>query len=242
MKTLFAAVASATLVLPAMHAAAQGYPGQYGTGPSGSQQGYSASGVQPGHDFRQQLDDLQHRVQDGVTRQQIDQPEADRAFHELASIRQQDSDLHAQNGGGLSDQDRAALQACLDHLSRSIHWMREEGSMVNQAQPYRAPAPTGYAPPPSSQPQSGRWSIEQRIQWLSDRVARGRGDGSLTSHEAHKASYALHNISQMDRRMTYRDGGELSPPDHDMLQQRLEMVSQNIRWERADQERAPWMN
>ena len=60
--------------------------------------------------------------------------------------------------------------------------------------------------------------LQQRIDWLQDRISRGTADGSLSQGEARRAQYQL----QMLRR------------DATLLQQRLDNLSQSIRWARRD--------
>ena len=81
-------------------------------------------GVQPGHDFRAQLDALDGRVQQGIRTGQLDRGESDRATGELARIRADMDRMRVADGGRLSDMDRGRLQERLDTLARSIHWMR----------------------------------------------------------------------------------------------------------------------
>ena len=77
--------------------------------------------------------------------------------------------------------------------------------------------------------QSGAWNresawrgapdgIQQRIDWLEQRIQRGRADGSLSRVEAQRAQREL---AQLDR-------------DAAMLDQRLDNLSRNIRWSRRD--------
>jgi hypothetical protein len=87
----------------------------------------SAGRIQPGHALRKQLDALQKRVQDGILAGQIDRGEADRALHEVDSIRREEEGLRGRRGGTLSEMDRGRLQERQDSLGRSIHWMREHG-------------------------------------------------------------------------------------------------------------------
>jgi hypothetical protein len=88
---------------------------------------------------------------------------------------------------------------------------------------------SGLAAPVSAQPyaaQSGAmdyWrgapdGLQQRIDWLQQRITRGTRDGSLTRAEARRAQY------QLD--MLRRDAGA--------LQARLDSLTRSIRWARND--------
>jgi opacity protein-like surface antigen len=58
--------------------------------------------------------------------------------------------------------------------------------------------------------------LQQRIDWLQQRIQRGRADGSLDRQEARRAQLQLDALRR----------------DADVLQQRLDDLSRNIRWSR----------
>jgi hypothetical protein len=60
--------------------------------------------------------------------------------------------------------------------------------------------------------------LQQRIDWLQDRINRGVNDGTLTRQEARRAQIELNNL----RRQA------------DVLDQRLDSLSRNIRWSRTN--------
>ena len=60
--------------------------------------------------------------------------------------------------------------------------------------------------------------LQQRIDWLQQRIERGQSNGSLSRVEARRAQYQLDTIRR----------------DASMLQQRLDTLSRNIRWTRDD--------
>lgn len=77
--------------------------------------------------------------------------------------------------------------------------------------------------------QSGAWNretawrgapdgLQQRIDWLQQRIDRGRSDGSLSRAEAQRAQREL----------------ELLSSDASVLDRRLDDLSRNIRWSRND--------
>lgn len=192
--------------------------------------GQTPAQVQPGHALREQLDALEHRVQDGIRAGQIDRGEADRATREIASIRQEQDRLRAQGNGQLSDIDRGRLQERLDGLNRSIHWMREHGPVAGAP-----PVVTG--PPPIV---AGDWSLERREDWLQQRISRGRADGSLTRREAYRAQSMLTEIKMNQARMMRHSHGRLRAADREMLNRRLSRLSDMVRGARHD-DAPPWV-
>jgi hypothetical protein len=93
--------------------------------------------------------------------------------------------------------------------------------------------------------QSGGWdagafwkgapdSPRDRIQFLQDRINRGRDDGSLDRHEADRAQGELDRVRGWLRQMHYDNGGPLGPDQRDRIQARLDLISSQIRWMRHD--------
>ena len=100
-------------------------------------------------------------------------------------------------------------------------------------------APLAAQPPGAPWSASGNWDRDafwrgapadprQRIQFLQRRIERGAADGSLDRREARNAQVELNEI----RRQANRRGW--SPARADMIQQRLDALSQRIRWERRN--------
>ncbi len=211
MKSLFVAALAAAALTSAAPAMAQQFA------PAGGP-------VQPGHGFREQLGALESRVQDGIRAGQIDPAEASRANNELASIRGEMETLRARSGGELSDMDRGRLQQRLDGLSRSIHWMRENGPAVGPGMP----------PPPAV---GGEWTLERREAWMQERLDRARSDGSLTRHDIKRAQNTLHGILDRQNRMM-RDG-RLDGRERQELEGRLDQLRDTLRWANHE-DAAPW--
>jgi hypothetical protein len=214
MKSLLAVALCATALCGAAPTLAQ----PYGPPPAGA--------VRPGHDLREQLDALQHRIDDGIRAGQIDRGEADRALRELSSIREEQDRMRARTGGDLSEMDRGRLQERLDGLSRSIHWMREHGP---------GPAAPPVAAPP---PVAGDWTLERRESWIQERIDRGRSDGTLSRHEAFRAQAALNDIRATQARMMRHGRGRLGDSDRFYLEGRLSRLRDSIR--SARDEVPPW--
>ena len=74
----------------------------------------------------------------------------------------------------------------------------------------------------------GPW---ERVQWLQQRIERGQQDGSLNPREAFRAKRELVKTREYARNARQRYG-QLRPEDRDYIQQRLDYVSQTIRWAR----------
>lgn len=216
MKSLLVVALAATALTSAAPALAQ----PYGPPPGGP--------VQPGHGFREQLEGLESRVQQGIRMGQIDPGEASRANRELASIRSEMESLRARSGGELSEMDRGRLQQRLDALGRSIHWMRENGPSANPS--VGGPPPMG--PPPMA---GGEWTLERREAWMQERLDRARTDGSLTRHDVRRAQATLNGILERQNRMM-RDG-RLDGRERMELQGRLDRLRDTLRW--AHREDAP---
>jgi hypothetical protein len=69
---------------------------------------------------------MQARLQDAARSGRLSPPQADRAFDELHRIRDSIRSL-AYRDHGLTPDDRAYVQAELDHLGASVHWMEHTG-------------------------------------------------------------------------------------------------------------------
>ncbi len=228
-KTLTALALCATALSSAAPAVAQAYGAPRDNGV-----------VQPGHGFREQLEQLETRVRNGVQSGEIDRGEADRANRELSAIREEMMRLRSQ-GGELSDMDRGRLQERLDGLSRSIHWMREHGPVAGQPMPMPAPAqPPRYDNRPPMGSDVGGWTLERREAWMQERIDRARADGTLSRREAYRVQTSLNQVKVLQTRMLRRGGGRLRDADRAVLEQRLDRVRDAMRWLRQNNETAPW--
>lgn len=104
---------------------------------------------------------------------------------------------------------------------------------VAHAQP--APPP----PPPGAWDAGAFWrgapeSPRERIQFLQDRINRGRSDGSLDPREADRAQHDLDGVRNWIRQAHWDDGGPLRPDQKAHIQRRLDDISRQIRWMRHD--------
>ena len=84
------------------------------------------------------------------------------------------------------------------------------------------------------------WDLGRRIDWLQQRINRGRDDGSLDRDEAARVQYRLNDIRHDMHRMQDRNGGYLSPHDRDVLDERLDRLNDQMHWLRHNEEHRPW--
>jgi hypothetical protein len=77
-------------------------------------------------DIHDRIEFMQARLQDAARSGRLSPPQADRAFDELHRIRDSIRSL-AYRDHGLTPDDRAYVQAELDHLGASVHWMEHTG-------------------------------------------------------------------------------------------------------------------
>ncbi|MDR3512901.1 MAG: hypothetical protein P4L73_14790 [Caulobacteraceae bacterium] len=105
--------------------------------------------------------------------------------------------------------------------------------------PGPGPGP-GYDRGPGDHGRPGGWDLDRRIDWMQQRINRGRADGSLDGREAWRAQRSLDGIRQDERRMRYRNGGWLNDRQRGVLQDRLDRLNDQIRWLRHNDERRPW--
>ena len=75
-------------------------------------------------------------------------------------------------------------------------------------------------------------SVPERIDWLRERIGHAADEGSLSRYQARAAYRELGSIRDSARRLSYRDGGQLSDRHQDYLQGRLDALSQRIRSDR----------
>jgi hypothetical protein len=103
-------------------------------------------------------------------------------------------------------------------------------------------ASMAFAAPATAQPYSG-WNSTQfwsgapsdawsRMDYLQQRIDRGRQDGSLTPREAMRAQNELRTLRRQAWQMRRRDGGRMNAADDAWLQTRLDTLSRDLRWAR----------
>lgn len=180
----------------------------------------------PGRDFREQLQTLQDRLDAGVRDRTIDRGEYDRAIRELNHIR--DDMRQRWSDGRMDEGDRMQVQRRIDDLARSIHWMRETG-------PGRP-----LLPAPGPGPGPGGFSLDQREDWLQQRIEHARSDGSLDRRTAWRAQQMLNGVRHDQARLVRRDRGVLTERDRNYLEQRLDRIRDTLRGAREGGERSPW--
>ena len=83
-------------------------------------------------------------------------------------------------------------------------------------------------------------NIDQRMNWIQTRINTGRQDGSLNRHEFYSVQRRLNDIKRDVVRERYQDGGQLSGPDRQRLEGRLDQLNDSIRWARHNDNQRPW--
>ncbi len=94
--------------------------------------------------------------------------------------------------------------------------------------------------PPLGAPAPGGWELDRRLDWMQERINRGRQDGSLDWREARRVQGELIRIRRDEHRMRAMNGGRLSDRDRVFLQDRADRLNDHIRWLRHNDERRPW--
>lgn len=88
---------------------------------------------------------------------------------------------------------------------------------------------------------AGGWAFDQRVDWLRQRIDRGQADGSLDRHESRRVHRELEQIVHDERSYLYVDHGRLTDRHQFYIQEKLNRLTDQIRWLRAnDDERRPW--
>jgi hypothetical protein len=95
-----------------------------------------------------------------------------------------------------------------------------------------------HGPPRAVAPKG--WELDRRLDWLQQRIDRGRANGSLDRREARRVQGEIIRIRHDEHRMRATNGGRLSPRDRVVLENRLDRLNDHIRWLRHNSERRPW--
>jgi hypothetical protein len=77
-------------------------------------------------------------------------------------------------------------------------------------------------------------STYDRISFLQQRIDRGVADGSLNRREVRQSQTELNEIRRMADQYRYRNRGRLSASNADLIQARLDNLSQRLRWQRRN--------
>lgn len=105
-------------------------------------------------------------------------------------------------------------------------------------------AATAVAAPVMAQPpgfeRPGGWDIDRRINWIQERINRGRGDGSLDRHEFYRVQGELNSVRREERGMRAHHFGHLDDGDRAVLEGRLNQIGDQIHWIREHNDHRPW--
>lgn len=76
--------------------------------------------------------------------------------------------------------------------------------------------------------------IRSRFDWTQQRIDRAVQRGRLNPREAQNAQADLGDIRQQYRRLMQRGGGGLNPADRQYINDRLNTLARNVRWDTRD--------
>ncbi len=93
------------------------------------------------------------------------------------------------------------------------------------------PPPPAYGPGPAGFWAGAPTGVHQRIDFLQSRIDRAVSAGRIGPREASEFNRDLDGIRHQAVDLRARDGGQLNPPDHDYLQNRLDTLSQRLHWD-----------
>ena len=205
-------------------------------------------GAQPADPAEQDLSNQERHLTDvleqSTNEHRIDRGQADRAFGELRTIRGQEDDLRARHGGRLTQGDHDYVRDRLAGLDREVDQMRDAGDRSHDR--------ADNAPPPrfdqgrdqgqGRDHDQGRdhgdfWDraprdLDQRADWLDQRIHGGMADGSLDRGDARRSLQQLQLIRQDEANYSRRDRGELSDQHRADLTERLDDLGRQLRWNR----------
>ena len=120
-------------------------------------------------------------------------------------------------------------KACLTLVAAAVTAMAIAGPVL--AQPY-------YGRPAFGRP--GGWDIQRRINWMQERIIRGRDSGALDRREFDRVQGELNGIRREEHNDRVRDYGRLDDRTRADLEFRLDHLNEQIHWLREANERRPW--
>ena len=111
-------------------------------------------------------------------------------------------------------------------------YYRPDGPPPPAYGPGPGPDAYNYGPPPV---QGSFWygapqSLRERYDFVQARIIHMRDSGRLAPRDFRYDQGELDAIRRQDANLRARDGGRLSPPDRDYVWQRLNTLSQRLRW------------
>ena len=104
-------------------------------------------------------------------------------------------------------------------------------------------AAMAFAAPAMAQPyggQGGGLDVDHRIQWVQDRIIRGRDDRSLDRGEFDRVQGELNNIRREEEHIRFDHGGHLDERARVDLAARLDHLNDQIHWIHEHNEQRPW--
>ena len=86
----------------------------------------------------------------------------------------------------------------------------------------------------------GNWTLNQREDWLKNRLDRSRDDGSIDHHEYDRVKHEIQDIHRDEDRMRDHHDGQLTDNETADLETRLDHVAEQIHWLHSDSFQRPW--
>ncbi len=115
------------------------------------------------------------------------------------------------------------------------------GSILLTLSPWSgAAAQPDMAPAPAMAPAHGDWTLRQREDWLSDKLEKSRGDGSLDRAEYDRARRDMSDLRREEGNLRNGAHGELTDNQTAELEARLDTMAAKIKWANATAYAQPW--
>ncbi len=93
---------------------------------------------------------------------------------------------------------------------------------------------------PPAAVEHGNWTLNQREDWLKNRLDRSRDDGSIDHHEYDRVKHEIEDIHHDEDAMRDHHGGQLTDNETADLEVRLDHVADQIHWLHSDSFQKPW--
>jgi hypothetical protein len=115
------------------------------------------------------------------------------------------------------------------------------GAILLSLSPWSAAsAQSDMAPAPTATVAHGDWTLRQREDWLSDKLDKSRGDGSLDRAEFDRARRDMSDLRREEGNMRDAAHGQLTDNQTADLEGRLDTMAAKIKWANATAYAQPW--
>jgi hypothetical protein len=115
------------------------------------------------------------------------------------------------------------------------------GAILLSLSPWSAAsAQSDMAPAPTAASAHGDWTLRQREDWLSDKLEKSRGDGSLDRIEYDRAHRELSDLRHEEGALRDSAHGQLTDNQTADLEARLDTMAAKIKWANDSAYARPW--